>query len=226
MKTTIGKLKKLIRETYNPEKRTWRGKSYKAGGRPIKDLRDKASSVSDDDSRRNDPLFKEYSDWVDQKGHITTSASSVLRDFIKEMGLGKDDYRHLARLMGFTESVIRESFGEDDTYEAEMAAMAKRWEDEENRPEVKPYLDAIRNAQDPKELAKAKRALLKADDAGNPTIMTGVWMKIYNKRKQELGDIKADNHALGNQAQGSADARMDRLLRMRDSSGKATPRKF
>lgn len=121
-------------------------------------------------------------------------------------------------------SIIRESF--DDDFEARNAAMAKRWADEEARPEVQPYLDALRNAQDPKELAKAKRALLKADDKGIVSIITGVWMAIYNKRKQELSDMSSDQRALSNQAQGTADARMDRLLRIRDSSGKATPRKF
>jgi hypothetical protein len=120
--------------------------------------------------------------------------------------------------------LIKESW--DDDFEAEQAAMKKRWEDEENRPEVKPFLDALRNAQDPKELARAKRAILKADDAGNPTIMTGVWMKIYDEKKKELDNMRDEFKSNADPAKAAADARMDRLLRIRTSSGKATPRKF
>jgi hypothetical protein len=29
------------KKRHNPEKRTWRGRSYKAGGRRVRDLRDK-----------------------------------------------------------------------------------------------------------------------------------------------------------------------------------------
>lgn len=126
---------------------------------------------------------------------------------------------HLKRLIG-------ESMGDEDDYEAQMAAMAKRWEEEENRPEVKPFLDAIRNAQDPKELARAKRALVKADDAGNPTIMAGVWTKIYNEKKKELDGMRDEFKRNADPSKANADARMDRLLRIQTSSGKATPRKF
>lgn len=93
-------------------------------------------------------------------------------------------------------------------------------------PEFKPFIDAIVNATNPKELAKAKRELVKADDANNPEIPAGMWMYFYKIKHEQLKDVHDDEKRLGNQTQGNADARMDRLLRTRDSSGKATPRKF
>lgn len=105
------------------------------------------------------------------------------------------------------------------TFEEKCRRMAEE-------PEFKPFIDAIKNATDPKELAKAKRMLVKADDAGNPEIPAGFWMHFYKQKNEQLKDMRADMKSTSNQSQTNADARMDRLLRMRDSSGKATPRKF
>jgi hypothetical protein len=124
-------------------------------------------------------------------------------------------------LKEYVKLLVESSF--DDDYEAQEALRKQRWDEEAARPEIKTLLDAIMNAKDPKELAKAKRAAVKADDAGIVKI-TGVWMNAYQKRKKELDDMKYDMR--GSTPQDAADARMDRLLRIRDSSGKATPRKF
>lgn len=113
---------------------------------------------------------------------------------------------------------------DDDDFEGQEEKRRQRWAAEAARPEVKEILDMINAAQDPKQLAKAKRAAIKADDAGIIQI-TGVWMAALNAKKKELDNIKADERSLNN-PNAAADHRMDTLLRTRDSSGRATPRKF
>ena len=83
--------------------------------------------------------------------------------------------------------------------------------------EADPYIAAALAAGDPKELAAAKRRYVKDDDAGRPTPSAGAFFHFHDRRKAEL-------HALGSgpAVRGQADA----LLRTRDSSGRATPRKW
>lgn len=101
-----------------------------------------------------------------------------------------------------------------------------RWTRLAEEPEYKPFIDAIKGAADPKELARAKKAILKASDAGQTDISAGLWMHFYDKRKTELRDMQSQSKAMADPSKSAADARMDRMLRTRDSSGKATPRKF
>lgn len=100
------------------------------------------------------------------------------------------------------------------------------WQKMALEPEYSRYIDPIKNAGDPKELARAKKAVLKAIDAGETDMKDGMWLSFYERRRKELRDMRSDERSLGDQAKANADARMDRLLRIRDSSGKATPRKF
>ena len=113
--------------------------------------------------------------------------------------------------------IIKESDDWDNVETPEQ--QQDRWTKIAEQPENKPFIDAIKNAGDLKELARAKRSLQKADDNGEIHIPAGVWMKYYDERKDEL-------NAMNEKPMSAADSRMDRLLRMRDSSGKATPRKF
>ena len=113
--------------------------------------------------------------------------------------------------------IIKESDDWDNVETPEQ--QQDRWTKIAEQPENKPFIDAIKNAGDLKELARAKRSLQKADDNGEINMPAGVWMKYYDERKDEL-------KAMNEKPMSSADSRMDRLLRTRDSSGKATPRKF
>lgn len=126
-------------------------------------------------------------------------------------------------LRQYVRHVIRESL---DDYDEEIRRHNERWEAFKNDPENKVHLDKLMNAADLKELARAKREVLKLDDAGKLKMPVGVWMSVYDKRKEELKDMRDDEKRLSDPTKASADARMDRLLRIRTSSGKATPRKF
>jgi hypothetical protein len=114
--------------------------------------------------------------------------------------------------------IIKEENDDWDNVETPVQQQ-DRWTKIAEQPENKPFIDAIKNAVDLKELARAKRSLQKADDNGEINMPAGVWMKCYDERKDEL-------KAMNEKPMSSADSRMDRLLRTRDSSGKATPRKF
>lgn len=102
----------------------------------------------------------------------------------------------------------------------------ERWAKMAEEPEYKPFIDAIKGAADPKELARAKRAILKAQDEGQTDISDGMWGFFYKKRQTELRDMQSQSKSMADPSKSAADARMDRMLRTRDSSGKATPRKF
>lgn len=79
-----------------------------------------------------------------------------------------------------------------------------------------PYIAAVLSAGDPKELAAAKRKYVKDDDAGLPVPSAGAFFFWHDRRKEELA-------AMGPAA---ARGRADAILRQRDSSGRAIPRKF
>lgn len=114
----------------------------------------------------------------------------------------------------------------DRLMEEQRIAYESRKKAQLEDPTNKPFIDAIASARDSKELARAKRALQKADDAGDINIQPGFWMPLYDAQKAKFASMREDSKRLANQAQGNKDARMDRLLRIRDSSGKATARKF
>ena len=46
-------------------------------------------------------LMVEYRQWVKNEGHITASADSVLRAFIKAKGYGTKEYAQLVKELGF-----------------------------------------------------------------------------------------------------------------------------
>ena len=48
-------------------------------------------------------LMAEYKQWVKDEGHITASASSVLREFIETKGYSQKEYEDLASQLGFTD---------------------------------------------------------------------------------------------------------------------------
>lgn len=77
---------------------------------------------------------------------------------------------------------------------------------------------AARDAEDPKALAKAKRAFLKASDAGETTLPDGVFFHFYEIRKAQLAAMSA-------QPRSAEEARADQILRVRDSSGRARARR-
>lgn len=150
--------------------------------------------------------------------------------------------RLIAKLKGELSSAQRASGKK--LSEVDEPKPAKWWEDPELRnidsprydpdiwqkmalePEYKRYIDLIKDAADPKELARAKKAILKAIDGGETDMKDGMWLSFYERRKKELKDMGSESRGLADQAKASADARMDRMLRTRDSSGKATPRRF
>lgn len=80
-----------------------------------------------------------------------------------------------------------------------------------------PYIAAVLAAGDPKELAAAKRRYVKDDDAGKPTPSAGAFFHFHDRRKEELAALGGGPATRG---------RVDALLRTRDSSGRATPRKW
>ena len=121
--------------------------------------------------------------------------------------------------IGELRQVIREAFGDGDADEESPQERASRWAAIMEQPDNKPFIDAIKAAKDPKELARAKRALVKADDAGTISMRPGMWMSVYDERKQELADM---NH----KPMSPDEFRKDCILRTRDSSGKATARKW
>jgi len=50
---------------------------------------------------KGDKLYSEYIDYVVEHGHLTPTASSVLREFVEGKPGAKEKYRHLADLMEF-----------------------------------------------------------------------------------------------------------------------------
>ena len=81
-----------------------------------------------------------------------------------------------------------------------------------------PLVASARVAADSKALAKAKREFNKASDAGTTLVPDGVFFHFYELRKAELA-------AMITAPRSAADARADRVLRIRDSSGCARGRK-
>ena len=45
--------------------------------------------------------MKDYRAWVKKEGHITASASSVLKEYIKSKGLSNEEYKQLAKELRF-----------------------------------------------------------------------------------------------------------------------------
>jgi len=94
----------------------------------------------------------------------------------------------------------------------------------ETRPfqkyEENPYVVAVMNAADPKQLAAAKKKFLKDSDSGVSGLPSdGAFFHFYETRKKELASMntpRADMRA----------HRIDTILNMRDSTGKATRRKW
>lgn len=99
----------------------------------------------------------------------------------------------------------------------EFMQTEERWEKMAEEPEFKQYVDALMKSADPKELARAKKESINADDEG--LLPTGLWMFFYEKRKSELKNMNY-------QAPDASASRADRILRIRDSSGKGRARKF
>lgn len=87
-------------------------------------------------------------------------------------------------------------------------------------PTVDAAVASIAKAPDPKALGQAKRRVTKMMDAGElpMSVSDGFVSWLYDRRKAEL---QAMNYA----PQSAADARADRILRIRDSSGRARARK-
>lgn len=93
-----------------------------------------------------------------------------------------------------------------------------RWEKMAEDPEYKALIDAVKNAADPKELSKAKRAAMKLMDGGQSDLPDGVLSYFVDKKKEELSKMSYTPRS-------SADARTDAILRTRDSSGRAKARR-
>lgn len=81
-----------------------------------------------------------------------------------------------------------------------------------------PYITAAREAADPKALAKAKRAYNKASDSGETTLSAGIFLHFYDARKAELATMVVRQPT-------AAEARVDRILRTRNSDGRARARR-
>lgn len=111
--------------------------------------------------------------------------------------------------------VIKESINESNDDDIDVVA---RWNQRAELPEFKPWIDAIKNAVDLKALAAAKRAIEKAEDAGTLNISAGMWTYFYDVRKVELKNMTYDKPDVKT-------SRADRILRTRDSSGRAKSRK-
>jgi hypothetical protein len=79
---------------------------------------------------------------------------------------------------------------------------------------------SILQAPDPRALGRAKREVTKQMDAGElpATVTDGFVAWLHDRRKQELSRMDY-------RPQSSADARADRILRVRDSTGRAKARK-
>lgn len=79
---------------------------------------------------------------------------------------------------------------------------------------------AFRSAATPRDLATVKRRVIKKMDADEmPAAITDGFVSwLYDQRRAELQQMNY-------QPRSSADARIDRILRTRDSTGKATARK-
>jgi len=52
-------------------------------------------------------LKSEYEQWVEDEGHLTILASSVLREFIKARGYGDTEYKRIAEELGFQGSELQ-----------------------------------------------------------------------------------------------------------------------
>jgi len=79
-----------------------------------------------------------------------------------------------------------------------------------------PYVAAVINAGDPKELAAAKRKWVKDDDAGLPVPSAGAFFFWHDRRKEELASM----------GPAATRGRADLILRQRTGTGQAIPRKF
>lgn len=86
-------------------------------------------------------------------------------------------------------------------------------------PAYKPYIDAIIGAGDPRELAAAKKRVHADSDAGLTDIPDGMWLHFYERRRAELRNMAPA-------VRSASAARADRILRTRDSSGRAKARKW
>jgi hypothetical protein len=51
--------------------------------------------------KNDSPKMQAYRDWVKKEGHVTASASSVLKAYCDEKGLSDVDYKDLASELGF-----------------------------------------------------------------------------------------------------------------------------
>lgn len=94
-----------------------------------------------------------------------------------------------------------------------------KWEKMSQEPDYRPYVDLIDGADDPRQLAKAKRAITAAMDAGETDMSDGMLAYLCSLRRLELQSMETPK------PRSSAHARTDRILRTRDSTGKATARK-
>lgn len=105
-----------------------------------------------------------------------------------------------------------------EVVEAEMLSPEEKY----NKPDIinNPYIKAVIDAKDPTELSKAKRKYDKDDKAGLDVPMAGPFFYWYDLRKGELSAIQSTASA-----RSSGEQRADRILRMRDSAGKAIRRK-
>ena len=66
----------------------------------------KASLLIKSEEAVKNPLMSEYETWVKDNGHLTSSASSVLHDFIKEKNYTEKEYSQLAKEMGFSDTMM------------------------------------------------------------------------------------------------------------------------
>lgn len=87
-------------------------------------------------------------------------------------------------------------------------------------PKVDDAVALIAQAPDPKALGQAKRRVTKMMDTGElpATVTDGFVSWLYDRRRSEL-------QRMDYRPQSAADARADRILRVRDSSGRARARK-
>lgn len=81
-----------------------------------------------------------------------------------------------------------------------------------------PFIAKVIAATHPKELSAAKREYEKADDRGEEVPSAGAFFYWHDKKKEELKSLNVTRPT-------PAAMRADRILRIRDSTGRATARR-
>jgi hypothetical protein len=143
----------------------------------------------------NSELMRDYESWVEKEGHLTRQASSVLRAYIKDKGLGKEEYRELAGKMGFKES---KSKGDDVPFDSEalLATYMKARANGRSRAEA---VKAVVNKADDMDAFAVRNMLMQKgireqeDDKYNPekNLKSELTEMFYTKEFALVGEQKS-----------------------------------